>query len=149
MIQPIFITVLLLILFAGCGRQKPQTTLTSTDSPHSYDSIRKELADEEFVRYMALQDSVDTNLKTIMQSIIDGDCEKLASVTKVPIYRPYPEKDIQDLHQLKESFHILFDDSIKSVLKNTAIGDWESMGWRGYSCVSGGSHRSSKNRACQ
>lgn len=77
------------------------------------------------------------NIRIIMQSIIEGDAEKLATVTAFPIYQAYPLKDISNADDLKRSFDILFDDSIKNVLRKATIDDWSYVGWHGWMMYDG------------
>lgn len=80
----------------------------------------------------SVKKSVLKNFRTITQSIISGDADKLASVTRFPILRSYPEKHITNAEELKAMFPILFDDSIRSALRGYSPSDWERVGWRGY-----------------
>lgn len=75
--------------------------------------------------------------KVIMQAIIDGDAQKLATVTKFPIYQDYPLRDIENAEDLARSFDFLFDDSIKNVLRKATLDDWRPMGWRGCMLLNG------------
>ena len=41
-------------------------------------------------------------------------------------------KDIENVEQMVDYFDILFDDSIKNLLQESSLSDWEKVGWRGY-----------------
>ena len=77
------------------------------------------------------------NLQTIINSIVDGDCHTLASVVSFPLWCSYPERNIEDETQLALMFDILFDDSIRNVLRNYSYRNWEHVGWRGYMLMNG------------
>lgn len=99
------------------------TTLQESDVDADYWLIEQyELRDEQ----------ERENLSLVLRSIVEGDCEALASVTHFPIWRPYPEKDIENADELKSLFPILFDDSIKCMLKDYTYEDWKTCGWRGF-----------------
>ena len=71
-------------------------------------------------------------MTTIINSIILGDSKGLASVTNFPIWRPYPEKSIENAEELQELFDTFFDDSLKNSLRKMNPTAWDHVGWRGY-----------------
>lgn len=73
-------------------------------------------------------------LNIITQSIANGDVKTLASYCTYPIYRQYPLRSIENKQQMMDNFNIIFDDSIRQVLKTTKCDDWNNWGWRGYYC---------------
>lgn len=72
-------------------------------------------------------------LKRLTQCIVNGDARQLASlVYYYPFSRPYPLRDIKNKKQMIAYFDILFDDSIKNMLRRSSDKDWDNGGWRGY-----------------
>ncbi len=72
-------------------------------------------------------------LKRLTQCIVNGDARQLASlVCYYPFSRPYPLKDIENKKQMIAYFDILFDDSIKNMLRRSSDKDWDNGGWRGF-----------------
>lgn len=79
----------------------------------------------------------EERFQIIRQAIIDGDADKLATVTAFPIILEYPMRDINNKEELKQFFDILFDDSIKNNLRNSTISSWNPKGWRGWTLNDG------------
>ena len=70
---------------------------------------------------------------TIMKSIADGDAKKLASLTKYPIERRYPLRNITSFSDMVKRFDLVFDQKFRDRMKSSKASDWHSYGWRGYS----------------
>ena len=122
----------LIISLTSCGH-KLKNTSEVVQLPESKEEIVMSREDsiqmEEFKQY---EERIKSNLSNIIISIIAGNCDSLAMVTNFPIWRPYPEKDIENAEELKNMFHILFDDSIRLDLKQYSVNDWVKFSWRGY-----------------
>ncbi len=76
---------------------------------------------------------IETRITNVSQAIINGDAPALAAMVSYPIDCSYPLRNIEDSTQFVAYFDILFDDSIKNVLRHTQLADWSEFGWRGYS----------------
>lgn len=136
----IALLAVLVIAFISCG--KKQTTISTEQQIQINNSLQQIVTDE--VQQQSVREDPNekipenmspkfvTNITKVMQSIIDGNSDALASVTSFPIWRPYPERQITNATDLKAVFNILFDDSIRQDLKHYSVKDWEQMGWRGY-----------------
>ena len=124
------LSIVLAITFAACGNNSPKSVHDPLDTIAAI-SYADTVENNNEPRFWF--DDAQENHKIIMQAIIDGDAEKLASVTEFPIYQAYPLKDINNAYELKQCFNILFDDSIKNVLRKVTMDNWSSAGWRG--CV--------------
>lgn len=72
---------------------------------------------------------------TILTFIEEGKKENLpviANLFEYPIERPYPLPPIKDSAEFVRYGKIIFDDSIRKVLSETTIEDWDERGWRGF-----------------
>lgn len=61
-----------------------------------------------------------------------GNLPAIANLFVYPIERPYPLPPIKDSAEFVQYGKIIFDDSIRQVLSETTIEDWEERGWRGF-----------------
>lgn len=77
----------------------------------------------------------DEALTRLTRTLAEGDAPGFASLCVYPVPRPYPLKDIEDSVSMVDYFHILVDDSLISIFRNSNLDDWESYGWRGWSIV--------------
>lgn len=120
-------------LIMSCGNGTPQSKSKSMDisklSKEGKDFIvRQEAgncvdnADEKTVR---------TNLEKAVRCIVNNDAKGFAACCEYPIERSLPIHAITNEAEMIKYFDILFDDSIKAVLKNKTAKDWEPVGWRG------------------
>ena len=75
----------------------------------------------------------DDALTKLTRSLADKDASGFAALCTYPVLRPYPLKDIEDSVSMVDYFHILVDDSLSSLFRNSTLDDWESYGWRGWS----------------
>lgn len=75
----------------------------------------------------------DEELTELTRSLAEGDAAGFAALCAYPIPRPYPLKDIEDSVSMVDYFHILVDDSLITIFKNSDLDDWENYGWRGWS----------------
>lgn len=77
----------------------------------------------------------------IIQDIIrygsEGNLEKLSHYVSYPIWRPYPLPMIKDSSEFMKYANIIWDDSLKNVMKTLKPEDWSSCGWRGYTFKDG------------
>ena len=64
-----------------------------------------------------------------------GNLPAIANLFAYPIKRPYPLPPIKDSAEFVQYGKIIFDDSIRQVLSETTIEDWEERGWRGFFCI--------------
>ena len=58
-----------------------------------------------------------------------GNLPAIANLFVYPIERPYPLPPIKDSAEFVQYGKIIFDDSIRQVLSETTIEDWEDRGW--------------------
>lgn len=71
---------------------------------------------------------------TILTFIEEGKKRNLPAIANLfeyPIERPYPLPPIKDSAEFVQYGKIIFDDSIRLVLSETTIEDWDEWGWRG------------------
>lgn len=136
----IFLSLTFVLLFTGCSKVANENT---TEQPTlAIDTVPiKQKEPIDTVDYEALKrqrkEECAPSFSLIMQSIINGNSDALASVVDFPLWRPYPEKPITNPQELKAMFNILFDDSIRNDLKNYTAEDWQFVGWRGYELHNG------------
>lgn len=82
-------------------------------------------------------DSIPQPVKDFVSAVVNNDPEKFANAVNYPLHRPYPLKDINSEKEMKEYYPTLVDDSLRNVVKNAGVSDWESYGWRGWSLLDG------------
>ena len=75
--------------------------------------------------------TVRKNLEKAVRCIVNNDAKGFAACGEYPIERMLPIHAITNEAEMIKYFDILFDDSIKAVLKNKTAKDWEQVGWRG------------------
>ena len=63
----------------------------------------------------------------------EGNLEKLSQYVSYPLWRPYPLPMIKDSSEFVKYANIIWDDSLKNVMKTLKPEDWSSYGWRGFS----------------
>lgn len=71
---------------------------------------------------------------TILALINEGKSGNLPAIAHLfayPIIRPYPLPPIEDSTEFVRYGKIIFDDSLRQVLSETTLDDWEEWGWRG------------------
>ena len=132
--------ILATVLFIGCSSGRENTGSQQNETDEQQLSSQVETSDnnadadvnEEISPYDLRNDERAVhNLQEVMQSIITMDAKRLAKVTVFPIYQEYPMKDINNERDLQEAMPYLFDDSIRTILSNATIDDWDRVGWRG------------------
>lgn len=107
--------------------------LTNCNSKHQ--EIQPEKEEEYSYEKVTPKDSI-----TIMKLIeygMEGDLQRLASLFYYPIERDYPLPDIRDSVDFVRYTPIIWDDSLKLILRETRFEEWEPYGWRGYSFRNG------------
>lgn len=77
-------------------------------------------------------EDTSSGFERIKQCIISGDARQFASLVSYPLPRRYPLKPIENKEQMIAYFDIMFDDSIKNILRYSTDDDWDDCGWRGY-----------------
>ncbi|MDE6523715.1 MAG: hypothetical protein K2L17_12925 [Muribaculaceae bacterium] len=75
----------------------------------------------------------DAALRELMRSLAENDAPGFAALCVYPIPRPYPLKAIDDSISMVDYFPIIADDSLRELMRNSKVEDWESYGWRGWS----------------
>ena len=136
----IVLSLTFVLLFTGCSKVANENT---TEQPTlAIDTVPiKPKEPIDTIDYEALKrqrkEECAPSFNLIMQSIINGNSDALASIVDFPLWRPYPEKPITNAKELKAMFHILFDDSIRNDLKNYTAEDWQFVGWREIGCLEG------------
>lgn len=129
---PIALIAVLMINLTSC-RHNSKNTSEVVQLPEPKEEIV--MSREDSIQMEELKQhekKIKANLSNIIISIIAGNCDSLAMVTDFPIWRPYPEKDIENAEEFKNMFHILFDDSIRHILKQFTAEDWVKFSWHGY-----------------
>lgn len=79
----------------------------------------------------------DKNLLDIMLAILNNDKSDVASRVNYPVYRVYPLRDIKDSAQMVRYFDVIFDDSIKNVLRNMTVKSWDFHNYKGITFARG------------
>ncbi len=128
----------LLLLFSvalimSCGNGAPQSKSKSMDI-NGLSEEEKALAKRQETDNCV--DSTDEktvrkNLEKAVRCIVNNDAKGFAACCEYPIERMLPIHAITNEAEMIKYFDILFDDSIKAVLKNKTAKDWEQVGWRG------------------
>lgn len=116
-----------LILFACCFAACHQ----SKNEEKTYLPITEDTGSSDFAHI----DSVA--IQQLMDKGEVGDLKAIAHLFSYPIERPYPLYPIKDSAEFVHYGEFIFDDSLKTVLANTGIKDWELMGWRGIMFLNG------------
>lgn len=82
-------------------------------------------------------DTLPQEVRSFVRSVVEGDSSLFASIVSYPLFRPYPLKDIKNPKEMLSYYHILVDDSLKHVVKNSGPADWNEYGWRGWALRGG------------
>jgi len=82
-------------------------------------------------------DKLLLTIQDIIKYGSEGNLEKLSQYVSYPLRRPYPLPIIKDSSEFVKYADMIWDDSIKSVMKTLKPEDWNSYGWRGYSFKDG------------
>lgn len=79
----------------------------------------------------------EDTLQLILTSISNGDKETFADLVHFPLHRQYPLKSINTKNEMIEYFDFLFDESFRETIGSLKRDDWQMIGWRGYTIMSG------------
>lgn len=121
------------IVIASCGNRKAlseNATKNSITIQEDKDSLEK--SESSYDGDPNVSGSTE-HIRTIMKSIADGDAKTLASLTKYPIERRYPLRNIISSSDMLKRFDLVFDQNFRDRMKSSKASDWHSYGWRGYS----------------
>ena len=121
------------IVIASCGNRKAlseNATNNSITIQEDKDSLEK--SESSYDGDPNVSGSTEY-IRTIMKSIADGDAKTLASLTKYPIERRYPLRNITSFFDMVRRFDLVFDQKFRDRMKSSKASDWHGYGWRGYS----------------
>lgn len=121
------------IVIASCGNRKAlseNATNNSITIQEGKDSLEK--SESSYDGDPNVSGSTEY-IRTIMKSIADGDAKTLASLTKYPIERRYPLRNITSFSDMVKRFDLVFDQKFRDRMKSSKASDWHGYGWRGYS----------------
>ena len=121
------------IVIASCGNRKAlseNATNNSITIQEGKDSLEK--SESSYDGDPNVSGSTEY-IRTIMKSIADGDAKTLASLTKYPIERRYPLRNIISSSDMLKRFDLVFDQKFRDRMKSSKASDWHGYGWRGYS----------------
>ena len=121
------------IVIASCGNRKAlseNATNNSITIQEDKDSLEK--SESSYDGDPNVSGSTEY-IRTIMKSIADGDAKTLASLTKYPIERRYPLRNITSFSDMVKRFDLVFDQKFRDRMKSSKASDWHGYGWRGYS----------------
>ena len=122
--------ILLVGIVFGCNNQRQNYDNSITaDSIDNSESIVS--ADMLYDGKIVHSSFADQRLLKIMLSIINKDKSALASEVDYPLYRIYPLKDIEDSVQMVEYFDVIFDDSIRNIIRNMTVESWDFHNYKG------------------
>lgn len=122
----------IIIVITGAGMNIQNQAL----SKHHTKAFNKQTEKEDD----SLKTIIPTDRITITKLINygkEGNLEALASLFSYPIYRKYPILPINDSVDFVRYASVIWDDSLKQVLRNTKLEEWKQYGWRGYSFRNG------------
>ena len=106
------------IVIASCGNRKAlseNATNNSITIQEDKDSLEK--SESSYDGDPNVSGSTE-HIRTIMKSIADGDAKTLASLTKYPIERRYPLRDIKDYADMVRRFNSVFDADFRQKMKS-------------------------------
>ncbi len=121
------------IVIASCGNRKAlseNATNNSITIQEDKDSLEK--SESLYDGDPNISGSTE-HIRTIMKSIADGDAKTFASLTKYPIERRYPLRNITSFSDMVKRFDLVFDQKFRDRMNSSKASDWHSYGWRGYS----------------
>lgn len=78
-------------------------------------------------------DSIPAAVKQLVRAVADSDTAKFADLVSYPLSRPYPLRNLETPQEMKQYYSKIMDDSLKRVIVNSNIEDWDDYGWRGWS----------------
>ena len=121
------------IVIASCGNRKALSeNATNNSITIQEDKDRLEKSESSYDGDPNVSGSTE-HIGTVMKSIADGDAKTLASLTKYPIERRYPLRNITSFSDMVKRFNLVFDQKFRDRMKSSKASDWHSYGWRGYS----------------
>jgi hypothetical protein len=86
----------------------------------------------------ALQQRDDEDAcQLIFNSIANGDKETFADLVRYPLYRQYPLRNIYTKDEMVKYFDVLFDDEFRNTIRSLKLDEWQVVGWRGFTIMSG------------
>ena len=122
----VFLAVVLFVASVFCIGYRQRGEVFTSEQEETVPSDLPSLEDT------VTEQDIRNNIEAIMKCIANGDAKGLAKLTTYPLKRDYPLKDIENEEQMIAYFDVLFDDSVKEVMRNASVSDWHEYGWRGY-----------------
>jgi len=120
-------------VFASCGSHKTPNNNVDKDSIVVQEQKDSNVQSETLFDGDPNVSGSTEHIGAIMKSIADGDAKTLASLTKYPIERRYPLRNIISSSDMLKRFDLVFDQKFRDRMKSSKASDWHSYGWRGYS----------------
>lgn len=120
-------------VFASCGSHKTPNNNVDKDSIVVQEQKDSNVQSETLFDGDPNVSGSTEHIGAIMKSIADGDAKTLASLTKYPIERRYPLRNIISSSDMLKRFDLVFDQNFRDRMKSSKASDWHSYGWRGYS----------------
>ena len=74
----------------------------------------------------------DSSLSLLVRALAHDDARAFASICSYPLHRNYPLKDITDSTAMVDYFHVMVDDSLRRIARDSRLDDWKYYGWRGW-----------------
>ena len=131
--KSIFLIGAICFVITSCGARKASSDNAERDSivvqEQKYSNVQSETL---FDGDPNVSGSTE-HIGAIMKSIADGDAKTLASLTKYPIERRYPLRNITSFSDMVKRFDLVFNQKFRDRMKSSKASDWHSYGWRGYS----------------
>ena len=120
-------------VFASCGSHKTPNNNVDKDSIVVQEQKDSNVQSETLFDGDPNVSGSTEHIGAIMKSIADGDAKTLASLTKYPIERRYPLRNITSFSDMVKRFDLVFNQKFRDRMKSSKASDWHSYGWRGYS----------------
>ncbi|MDE6860472.1 MAG: hypothetical protein K2J65_08705 [Duncaniella sp.] len=76
-------------------------------------------------------------IPAVIRALANNDASEFAMMCTYPVTRKYPLHDIMDSAQMVAYYHLLVDDSLRTVISSSSPDDWWQAGWRGYTYDNG------------
>lgn len=132
----LFISLILCCINFGCCYQhKEKYNSSISDSTSCVETIVT--GDMLYDGHIVHDFATDQRLLRIMLAVLNNDKSALASVVDYPLWRIYPLRDIEDSAQMVKYFDVIFDDSIKNVLRNMTVSSWDFHNYKGITFSNG------------
>lgn len=123
----------ILSVFVACQNQN-NNRIEGVEGSDTADLITPDMLYDGEIVYDSM---TDKNLLDIMLAILNNDKSDVASRVLYPLDRVYPLKDIKDSAQMENYFSVIFDDSIKNVLRNMTVRSWDFHNYKGITFANG------------